>query len=456
MGTSYIIRMIRNISFLLFCALWVLVPVTSHAQGNSPIIIRDTEIENTLKEWLAPLLKAADLGPQSVDLIIVQSPQTNAFVAGGANIFIYTGLIEKTDSPQELIGVMAHELGHISGGHLIAGRRAMERASYESILGMVVGVGAAIATGEGGLAQAAMSGSQNIAMRRLLSHSRVQESSADQAALRFLDTAQIDPEGLVSFFGKLESEELMPIDQQSGYMRTHPLTRDRIDNVRQKAEAAPAYHKPVPPAWLEQHARMKAKLIGFTNPGQVTWIYNDRDQGIPAQYARAIAAYRNSEVDKSLKRADALIAAEPENPYFYELKGQMLLDYGRVAQSVDPYRKALEIMPGASLIRIALARALMESGESQLPEAAQHLERALQEEERSPQIHRLLATAYGRMGKDDIAQLHLAEQALLEGRFDQAKSLADTIAKKAAPGSPLLTKAQDVIAQADLQKEAQE
>ncbi|MCK6419219.1 MAG: M48 family metalloprotease, partial [Alphaproteobacteria bacterium] len=395
--------MIRNISFLLFCVLCLLVPMTSHAQGNSPIIIRDTEIENTLKEWLAPLLKSAGMGPQSVDLIIVQSPQINAFVAGGANMFIYTGLIESTETPQELIGVMAHELGHISGGHLIAGRRAMERASYESILGMVVGVGAAIATGEGGLAQAAISGSQNIAMRRFLSHSRVQESSADQAALRFLDAAQIDPEGLVSFFGKLESEELMPVDQQSGYMRTHPLTRDRIDNVRLKAETAPAYKKPLPATWIEQHARMKAKLIGFTNPGQVTWVYNDRDKAIPAQYARAIAAYRNSEVEKSLKLVDALIEAEPENPYFHELKGQMLMDYGRVAQAVAPYQKALQIMPSASLIRIALARALMESnsGDSGLQEAIDHLERALQEEERSPQIHRLLATAYGRRGQTD-------------------------------------------------------
>ena len=176
--------------FILFCATW------SHAYAqSSPIIIRDTEIENPRETWLAPLLDAAGLGPNSDNLVVVQSPDVNAFVAGGANIFIYTGLIEKTETPEELIGVMAHELGHITGGHLIRSRDAYQRASYESILGTVLGIGAAVLSGNGGAANAIISGTQSVAARRFLAHSRINESSADQAALGFMENAGINPEG---------------------------------------------------------------------------------------------------------------------------------------------------------------------------------------------------------------------------------------------------------------------
>src|SRR5262245_59417786 len=175
----------------LFAALVLFAP--SARAEDAPIIIRDTEIEETFKEWMSPLLQAAGLDKNSVNLIIVQSPQINAFVAGGANIFIYTGLIEKTDNPGEVIGVLAHELGHIDGGHLIAGRMAMEKASYESILGMVLGVGVAMATGEGGAATTLGAAGGSMALRGYLAHSRVQESSADQAALRFFESSQLSP-----------------------------------------------------------------------------------------------------------------------------------------------------------------------------------------------------------------------------------------------------------------------
>lgn len=411
--------------------------------ADAPIIIRDTEIEKTFKGWLAPLLKSAGMDKNSVNLIIVQSPQINAFVAGGANIFIYTGLIDRTENPGEVIGVLAHELGHISGGHLIAGRSAMERASYESILGMVLGVGVAMATGEGGAAQTIAVGTSSMALRGYLTHSRVQESSADQAALRFFETAQLSPKGLETFFEKLDSEEMLPSDQQSEYMRTHPLTRDRIEAVRQRAEQSPYLNQAFPAEWTEQHKRMKAKLAGFINPNQIPWIYDDRDNSIPARYAKAIAAYRSHDTQKALDGVDSLIASEPDNPYFHELKGQMLMDFGRVKESLPYYQKATSMLPEAGLIRLALGHAQLESGQNQ--EAIENLERAQQDEPRSSRIFRLLATAYGKMGNENMARINLAEEAILQRQKSYAKNQAESVLKNAAPGSREAIKAKDIL-----------
>lgn len=416
---------------------------------DATVIIRDAETEDSFKEWLAPLLKVAGMNPDSVNIVIVQNPQLNAFVAGGSNIFIYTGLIERTENPGEMIGVMAHELGHIAGGHLIATRGAFERASYESILGMVLGIGTAIATGNGEAANAIISGSSAIATSNFLSHSRLQESSADQAAMRFLQDAQINPSGLPSFFEKLASEELIPASQQSAYMRTHPLTRDRIDAVRQKVEASPLHAKPYPPEWIEEHARIKAKLSAFLKPGQVPWIYSDNDKSVPAKYARAIAAYRTNDIKAALADIDDLISIEPANPYFKELKGQMLVDFGQVREAVPYYRAASEALPKEGLIRMALGHALLESGndEKTLREAADHIERALVDEPRSARAHRLLATAYGRLGNENLAKLHLAEEAILQRRLEDAKTQAEAVHKTAAKGSRESIHAKDILAE---------
>ena len=397
-------------------------PSFSHAQT----IIRDTEIENTFKGWLSPLLESADLGGESVNLILVQSPQINAFVAGGANIFLYTGLIEKSETPEEIIGVMAHELGHITGGHLVRTRDALEQASYESILGTVLGIGAALLTGQGEAANAVIQGSNSVAQRRYLAHSRVNESSADQAALKFLESSEINPTGLKTFLKKLQSEEFLPTSRQSEYVRTHPLTGNRIDALETKIESSPYNAKPTPEKWIQEHERMKAKLIGFIDPGRVQWTYNDSDLSVPARYARAIAYYRQNQVDKALSEIDELIKLEPDNPYFQELKGQMLVGFGRVSEALPYYRSAIDKAPRPSLIRIDLGKALMESekNKANMQEAIVVLERALIDEPRSTRAHRLLATAYGRLGNEPIAKLHLAEEAVLQRRLPYAKRLA--------------------------------
>jgi len=422
-------------------------PIGPRAQNKAPPIIRDTEIEAIFSEWATPLMKSSNIGEKNVRIILVQSNEVNAFVAGGANIFFYTGLIRKTDNPNEILGVLAHEMGHIAGGHLISTQDALERASYESILGTVLGIGAAIVTGNGGAASAIISGSQSFAGRRFLAHSRVNESSADQAAFSYITRAELNPSGLSSFFKKLQDQELLPSTQQSEYVRTHPITRHRVEAVDVLIEKTPLKDKENPAHWNEQHARMKAKLIGFINPEQAAWAYPKEDQSTAADYARSIAAYRLNDIPTALRGIDGLIAQEPNNPYFHELKGQMLVDFSRIEEAIPSYQKAVKIMPNGPLLRIALAHALVESGDdkARLQDAVTHLDRALIDEKRSSRVHRLLATAHGRLGHDSLAKLHLAEEAVLQRRLPYAKAQAEVALKGFRAGSPEWIKTKDVL-----------
>lgn len=438
---------IKRLFLGLLVFVMLVAPTAPHAQSNGPVLIRDTEIEAIFKGWAEPLLEQANMKPGSINILFVQSPQTNAFVAGGANVFFYTGLIERTDHPGELLGVLAHELGHIAGGHLIKGRDAIERASYESILGTVLGIGAALLSGNGGAANAVISGSQTYAQRKYLAHSRVYESSADQAAFSYMDGAGINPSGLSSFFNKLKSQEFLPSSRQDEYVRTHPITANRIEAMNARIAKSEFKDAPLPAPWMEQHARMKAKLVGFISPGQVVWTYDDRDHSIPARYARAIAAYRQNLIPEALEKIDALIADEPDNPYFHELKGQMLVDFSRIEEALPPYKRSVELLPEAPLLRMALAHALIESGsdEGRLNEAISHLKRALEKETSSARAHRLLATAYGRLGQDNLTKLHLAEEAVLQRRLPYAKSQAQKVLDQSKPGGRTWLKAKDVL-----------
>jgi predicted Zn-dependent protease len=420
-------------------------------------IIRDAEIEEYMAEWFAPVFKAANMAPDQVKIIIVQDPMINAFVAGGANIFFYTGLLDKTDGPGEVIGVMSHELGHIAGGHLIRAREAMENASYEAILGSIIGVGAAILSGESGAAGTIGAASTSMATRKYLTYSRAFESSADQFGLSTMEKAQLNPATFGTFLEKLEDQEMLPASQQSEYVRTHPLTRSRIDSVEAGVERSAYKDKAYPPEWIEQHARMKAKLLGFISPQQVAWTYDDRDHSVAATTARAIAAYRTNDVAHALKLADTLIGMEPSNAYFQELKGQMLMDFGRVKEAVPYYQKAASLKPANGLIRTALGHAKVETAgdnPAKLQQAINDLETALKSEPRSSRIHRLLATAYGRMGDDPNARLHLAEEALLQRKLDYARAQATIALKGLKQGSSGWLRAKDMISYLDSAKPA--
>ncbi len=433
---------------VLSCVLGLMLAVAAGAPARAESLIRDDEIETVLKDWVRPVILADGLDPDSVKIILVQSPDINAFVSGGPNIFIYTGLLLKSENAGEIVGVLSHELGHIAGGHLIRGRDEMKNASFQSLLGGLAGIGAAILTGEGGAGAAVSAGMSSMAQNNYLSFSRVQESSADQAALSGMEKAHINPEGLVTFLQKMESQELLPASQQSKYIRTHPMTRDRIAAVRNGADKSAYKNTPLPAGWTEQHARLKAKLLAFITPAQVAWTYDDHDTSMAARYARAIAAYRQNQVQDSLRMMDGLLQAEPQNPYFLELKGQMLKDYGRVAEALPYYRKALDKAPDAGLIRIAYANGMLETAgndRARLQQAAEQLRRAQRDEPRAPLIYRLLATAYGRMGQEAVAKVYLAEEAALKGDRKTARDMANAALPDLKTGSPEWLKARDLL-----------
>lgn len=436
--------------FLSFLMVLLCLFARSATAGNAaPVIIRDTEIENTLKAWTTPVIKAAGLQPDAVKFVLIQDSDINAFVAGGQNVFIYTGLLEKSENPGEVVGVIAHELGHISGGHLVRTRTAMENASYESMLGALLGIGAAIATGQGGVGAAVAAGTQSTAASRFLAFSRVQESSADQAGLSFLERAQYNPKGLLTFMQKLESQELLPASQQVEYVRTHPLARDRIQALEAGYQRSAYKDRASPPQWQEQHNRMRAKLKSFISPERVAWDYGDKEVSIAAEYARTIAAYRQNRVDEAIGKINALLQKEPDNPYFLELKGQMLVDFGRVKEAIPSYRRAVELVPNAPLIRTSYAHTLIETAErnpAQIDEAIRNLERAAEDDPRSSRTFHLLATAWGRKGDESMAKLYLAEESLLRQKKDMAREQVESALPGLAKGSRAWLRAKDILA----------
>jgi predicted Zn-dependent protease len=440
--------LIRKTALSLFFLITFMVMMIHPFCAKAQNIIRDSEIESYMAQWFEPIFTANNMSPDQVKIILVQDDKINAFVAGGANIFFYTGLIEKTDNPGELIGVMAHELGHISGGHLVRGREALEQASYENILGTILSIGAAVASGDSSAVVAGSAASNSVAQRRFLAKTRTFESSADQAAIQSMVRANMNPKGLLTFMQKLQGQELLPASQQSEYIRSHPLTQNRIEAIKTRVQESPLANKSFPAEWADQHARMKAKLLGYIHPEQVEWGYDVTDQSIPVRYARAVAAYRQNKIDNALKEINALIANEPNNPYFHELKGQMLVEFGRVADGIKPLATAVQLRPQDGLLRTALAHAQIETtgrDASQLTQAVEHLKIAQRAEPRSTRVHRLLATAYGRQGKEGYAKLHLAEEAVLQNKISYAKKQARAALQTLPNGSVASQRANDIL-----------
>jgi len=414
---------------------------------SAPTIIRDAEIESMLRHYMQPVFEAAGIGNQDVSLILISDPAVNAFVAGGQNIFLHTGLILETETPEELVGVLAHEAGHIAAGHLIRTRDVMENASFQTILATVIGIAAGIGAGSSDIATAAALGGQNAAMRSFLSHSRAQEASADQAAVRYLNTAGLSPKGLLTFLSKLEGEELLPPSQQSEYMRTHPLTRNRITFLETNVTTSPYYQAAFPNIWEEWHGRMQAKIQAFQNPEYALTLYGRQNKSFAARYARTIAYYRKNRMPDALEILETLIREEPQNPYLYELKGQILIENARVIESVEPFETAVQLRPESGLLRLALGHALIQAwpeNHEHLKAAVEHLSFAQKNEPRSSHVHRLLATAYGKLGNNALLRLHLAEEAVLSNdtaTADRQLGLAMTHIEK---GTPAWLRAQDL------------
>jgi len=424
--------------------LLLLCSVPARAAGMN--LVRDEEIERDMKIMCTPVFEQAGVSPQTVRFVLVEDDELNAFVAGGQNIFVNTGLILKTGEPMELVGVVAHETGHIALGHLFRSQEMMEDYSMQALLAGAVGIVAGIGARSGEAGVAAAAAGQGMALRDALGHSRTQEASADQAGVRFLEGANLPVTGMEHFMEKLEGQELLPEGEQSEYVRDHPLTQDRVDFLKHAAEDQAARGMPrVPAGWAEMHSRIKAKLTGYLYPDHAL---QDRSETTDARYARAIAWYRKGQIPKSMPLLDELTAAEPQNPYFYELKGQALFEEGHVDDSIPAYAKAVALLPRAGLIRAAYGRSLLESkngGGARVEEAVRQLRLSLDTEPESSSTWHGLAVGYGRLGQEGQSRLALAEEYVLEGKIDLAKQEAQLAMKSLPPGSPAYLRAEDLL-----------
>jgi predicted Zn-dependent protease len=363
----------------------------------------------------------------------------------------------RSESPNQLIGVIAHETGHISGGHLIRIQDAVSGASTEALMGMLLGAALGAASGRGDLGAAVMMGSQEVAMRNLMAFSRTQEGSADQAGMSFLDSTHQSAKGFLQFFEILGDQELLVAARQDPYVRTHPLTRDRVANVREHVARSPYSNTPDRPDFVEMHKRMRAKLFAFLeSPVRTFQRYKETDNSIESRYARAIAAYRKPDMETALPLIDGLIAERPKDPYFWELKGQMLFENGRGGEALDPYRKAAALLPANALLETELAQAEVEQeDQSLLDDAKGHLNKALQAEPDNHTAWRLLAVTHGRLGDEGMAAYAMAEQALLEGKLSDAAYHAGKAERLLPRSGPTWLRIQDIKERASQVKEEQ-
>ena len=428
----------------LFLSAWVgFAPAIAQAQFA---FIRDAEIEHIIRTLATPIFQVAGVSPQSVNIRLVNDRRLNAFVAGGQNMFLNTGLLIEADNAGELIGVIAHETGHIAGGHIVRGQEALQQAQRTAILTTLLGIAAALAAGNAEVGAAAVSAGTAVAGRGFLGYTRAMESAADQAAITYLDRAGLSAAGLLSFMETLEDQELLPASRQSEYVRTHPLTRDRIDFIRSQVSRSSLTNQPLPPAYTEMFDRMQAKLIGFLDPGTALRRYAPDDPRIAPRYGYAIALYRQGDVDQALAMMDRLIAEEPDNPYFHEVVGQILLEHGRLAEARQAYQRAVAILPTEALILVALAQTKIDAGTpADLQSAIDDLTRAVQQRDGgTPLAWRLLATAYGRTGALGMSALSLAEEALAMGDGEAARQQAARALRELPTGSAGYLRAQDI------------
>jgi predicted Zn-dependent protease len=414
--------------------------------GAPLVTVRDAETESLLRAVAHPLFRVAGVDPAMVRITLIQARPINAFVTTGNRLVINTGLIQQSATVGDLAGVLAHETGHIAGGHVARLPEEMRNALFRSLAGMLVGGAAAAAGGGGGAAAAAMLGGQAMAMGELYAFTRAQEQAADQAGMTYLDRLGWSGRGLQRLLGRMQEQELLTVGRQDPYFRTHPLSRDRLEFVSDWVERASVRgDAPFPPALDAAFGMVRAKLDGFIDAPLATWRrYPESDASAPARYARAIAQHRSGRADAALDILASLAREQPSSPWVRELQGQVLFEAGRVQEAVMPLREAARLAPGEALIRLALGRALMESGgPALLPAAVAELEASLRLERESAFAWRQLGIAQGRLGRTGQADLALAEEAMLVADFPGARMLARR-AEEALPPGPLRLRAADL------------
>ncbi len=450
-------RITRKIIAVASAAAITVSPMTALAQNEHGLpILRDTETEQLLRDYVRPILRVAGLERQNIQVTIINQPVFNAFVADGHRIFINHGALLQAETPNQIIGVLAHETGHLAGGHLARLREEVSRAQTQMIIAMLLGAGAiaagsrSISSGNQGLADAgaaALAGPQSMIMRSLLSYQRAQEESADRAGVKFLTATGQSAKGMYETFKRFSNDILFAAHGADPYYMSHPMPAERVAALEEIARTSPYWDKRDDPALQLRHDMMRAKISGFLERQDTVYRrYPLSDNSLPARYAHAIATYLHGDLRNALTQIDSLTQAQPNNPYFYELRGQALLEAGKPTEAIIPLRKAVALSKNAPLIEMLLGQALVATdNKAYTDEAITILRAAISRESEAPLGYMQLAMAYGKKGDLAEADLASAQAAFLRGDNKTAKDLASRAKTRFAVGTPGWMKADDIV-----------
>jgi len=422
-------------------------PELSYAKKRGGLsILRDAEIEQTIRNMSEPIFKVAELDNNSVSTYLINDNSLNAFVAGGQNIFLHSGLLIQAKDANQVIGVIAHETGHITGGHLSRFSDGIQSATVMTLIGALLGA-AAIAAGSGDAGMALILGGQHVGTRTFLQYSRTQESAADQAGLTFLEKTGQSGRGLIGFLDYLGDQELMTARYRDPYAGTHPVSGQRISKLRERVESSVYFKAKTSEKIEHEFKRLQAKLYGYLKPPYATLNkFTEKNQSLYAKYARAFAYHKQHEMGKAIREIDSLLEEYPSDPFFWETKGQILFENGLIIDSILPYRNAVKNLPEASLIRISLAQSLIATEDDQyLDEALDNLEFALARDPKNAFAWHQASIAYHRKHNKAMTYYATAERFLLirnmSGAMVNAKHAVDTLPKNI----PQWIRAQDIL-----------
>jgi len=424
-------------------------------ENKGPPVLRDTETEQLLREYTRPILRVAGLEKQNIQMVIINDPSFNAFVADGRRIFVNYGAILKSETPNQVIGVLAHETGHLAGGHLAKLREQLAQAQTQMIIAMLLGAGAMVAgsrssnpnNGMANVGVAAIAGPQEMIRRTLLSYQRQQEENADRAGVKFLTATGQSAKGMYETFKRFTDESLFAAHGADPYLQSHPMPAERVAALEGLARASPYWDKKDDPALQLRHDMVRAKISAFMERQDTVYRrYPLSNTSLPARYARAITTYLHGDLNNALTQIDGLIQAQPNNAYLFELRGQALLEGGRPKEAIAPLHKALQLSNSAPLIEMLLGQALVATeNKAYTDEAITILRAAVARESEAPLGFSQLAMAYGRKGDYAEADLASAQAAYLRGDNKTARELASRAKTRFAVGTPGWVKADDIV-----------
>jgi predicted Zn-dependent protease len=445
-----------NLIAITTAAALAVAPISSASaqQAKGPPVIRDTEAEQLLRDYTRPILRAAGLEKQNIQVVIINDGSFNAFVADGRRIFVNYGAIMQSETPNQIIGVLAHETGHLAGGHLSKMREQLARAQTQLIIAMLLGAGALAAGARGGgsgLAEAgaaAITAPQEVIRRTLISYQRQQEENADRAGVKFLTATGQSARGMYETFKRFTNDSLFAARGADPYLQSHPMPAERVAALEELARSSSYWDKKDDSALQLRHDMMRAKISAFMERQDTLYRrYPMSNDSLPARYAHAITTYLHGDPRSALAQIDGLIELQPNNPYFYELRGQALLEGGKPAEAIAPLRKAVQLSNNSPLIEMLLGQALVGTdNKAYTDEAIKILRVAVARETEAPLGYMQLAMAYGRKGDYAEADLASAQAAFLRGDNKTARELAARAKTRFAVGTPGWVKADDIVA----------